>query len=110
MAHKACGTDFDSHLFSSGSKWGRVGLNVSVKSLRKGLVMKCSTDEQGVEPAVVAQKIYFWTFDKNLTESELINTVKDPTEYILDTFSPFSFDLLVEKSVDPCLKQFPRPA
>ena len=92
MAHKACGTDLDSLLFSE-SKWSRVGLNVSVKSLKKGLVMKCSTDEQGVEPAVVAQKIYFWTFDKNLTESELINTVKDPTKYILDTFSPFCFDL-----------------
>ena len=72
--------------------------------------MKCSTDEQGVEPAVVAQKIYFWTFDKNLTESELINTVKDLIEYILDTFSPFSFDLWMKKSVDPYLKQFPRPA
>jgi len=110
MAHKACGTDFDSDLFSSGSKWGRVGLNFSAESLRKGLVMKCSTDEQGVEPAVVAQKIYFWTFDKNLTESELINTVKDLTEYILDTFSPLSFDLWMKKSVDPYLKQFPRPA
>ena len=55
--------------------------------------MKCSTDEEGVEPAVVAQKIYFWTVGKNLTESELINTVKDLIEYILDTFSPFSFDL-----------------
>lgn len=40
--------------------------------------MKCSTDEEGVEPAVVAQKIYFWTIGKNLTESELINTVEDP--------------------------------
>ena len=40
--------------------------------LEKGLVMKCSTDEE-VEPSVVAQKIYYYTMDKNLTESELIN-------------------------------------
>jgi len=40
----------------------------------QGLVLRCSTDEDGVEPAVVAQKIYFWTFDKNMTENELINT------------------------------------
>ena len=38
----------------------------------QGLVMKCSTDED-VEPSVVAQKIYFYTFDKNMTESKLIN-------------------------------------
>jgi len=38
----------------------------------QGLVMKCSTDEE-VEPSVVAQKIYYYTRDKNMTESELIN-------------------------------------
>ena len=47
--------------------------------------MKCSTDEEGVEPAVVAQKIYFWTVGKNLTESELINTVRDPKNAIFWT-------------------------
>ena len=46
--------------------------------------MKCSTDEEGVEPAVVAQKIYFWTVGKNLTESELINTVRGPKMSFLD--------------------------
>ena len=51
-------------------------VNQQVNTLRKGLVLRCSTDEEGVEPAVVAQKIYFWTFDKNMTESELINTVR----------------------------------
>ena len=48
---------------------------VQLISLRKGLVLRCSTDEGSVQPAVVPQKIYFWTFDKNMTESELINTV-----------------------------------
>ena len=38
----------------------------------KGLVMKCSTDAD-VEPSVVAQKVYYYTRDKNMTESELIN-------------------------------------
>ena len=88
MAHKATGTHFYSHFFLLKKFWAyrMVCLNLWVKSLRKGLVMECSTDEEGVEPAVVAQKIYFWTFDKNLTESELINTVKDPKMVYIHLF------------------------
>ena len=54
--------------------------------------MKCSTDEEGVAPAVVAQKIYFWTVGKNLTESELINTVRDPKMTYL-VLSPANYAL-----------------
>ena len=77
--------------------------------------MKCSTDEEGVEPAVVAQKIYFWTVGKNLTESELINTVGGPKNVIFGRFqtrtsSPVACKLCIKTSMDPCFKQFLKQA
>ena len=40
----------------------------------QGMVFKCECSQDNIDPAVTAQKVYYWTFDKNLTELAIVST------------------------------------
>ena len=40
----------------------------------QGMVFKCECSQDNIDPAVTAQKVYYWTFDKNMTELAIVST------------------------------------
>lgn len=48
--------------------------NTYIAAGGQGMVFKCECSQENIDPAITAQKVYYWTYDKNLTELALVST------------------------------------